>query len=143
MHFISASIWQRFIHVVSMVCIFLILTGCAGMNSGFNCPMKPGQLCSSLDEVNRMVDQGKMGRTQHPNGSDTAIESAGNTQTTPYAMDAVKADEPLRYGESIIRVWIAPFEDKSGNYHQPSTVYALLQPGHWVGNPVQATDSSD
>jgi hypothetical protein len=40
-----------------------LLAGCAGLNSQFDCPMPPGVMCKSLDEVNRMVDQGKLGRS--------------------------------------------------------------------------------
>ena len=37
-----------------------MLSGCGELNSQFTCPMKPGVTCQSLDQVNTMVDQGKL-----------------------------------------------------------------------------------
>ena len=37
-----------------------MLSGCGEFNSQFTCPMKPGVTCQSLDQVNTMVDQGKL-----------------------------------------------------------------------------------
>ena len=38
----------------------VMLSGCGELNSQFTCPMKPGVTCQSLDQVNTMVDQGKL-----------------------------------------------------------------------------------
>ena len=51
--------------------------------------------------------------------------------------------KPLRYGETVQRIWIAPFEDTSGNYHQESYVYTIVKPGHWLGYPVKATSEEE
>ena len=40
--------------------VFILLTGCAEMNSQFDCPMKPGVRCESLDQVNARVDRGEI-----------------------------------------------------------------------------------
>jgi hypothetical protein len=48
-----------------MLCFLIVATfllpGCADLNSNFDCLMKPGVVCKSLDEVNSLVDQGKLG----------------------------------------------------------------------------------
>ncbi len=36
-------------------------SGCAEADSKFDCPMKPGVSCSSLDQVNAKVDRGEIG----------------------------------------------------------------------------------
>ena len=49
--------------------------------------------------------------------------------------------EPVRFGETVQRVWIAPYEDASKNYHEPSYIYAVLDKSHWVGLPVKSVTS--
>lgn len=123
------------------------LTGCAEMNSDFTCPMTNGMQCKRIDTVNDMVDQGAIDTT----GMDATNSSAG--APGHYTPDTnIKADkiiqpypndgeaipgQPLRYGESVMRLWIAPFEDTQDNYHAPSLVYTVVQSGHWTGIPVQ------
>ena len=45
--------------------------------------------------------------------------------------------QPVRYGETVQRIWIAPYEDTEGNYHQDSFMYSVMKGGHWKGNPVK------
>ena len=42
---------------------------------------------------------------------------------------------PVRYGEGVMRLWIAPYEDTDGNYHQANRVYSVVQEGQWMHNP--------
>ena len=53
----------------------------------------------------------------------------------------MKYGDPVRYGETVLRVWIAPYQDKDGNYYQPVTLYTVVKGGHWIGAPVNAIDS--
>lgn len=48
--------------VMGFLLLPLLLTGCAAMNTNFDCPMKPGVTCESLDSINAKVDRGKIGR---------------------------------------------------------------------------------
>lgn len=121
-----------FANKICLGLIFFSLTGCAHMNSDFTCPMKPGQMCSSLDEVNTMVDQGKVGG-----------RADSNDTITPYPMAVMTTGEPLRYGESVQPIWVAPYEDQAGNYYQSSLMYAVVQPSHWMENPVKAITHTD
>jgi hypothetical protein len=74
-----------------------LLAGCAGLNSQFDCPMPPGVMCKSLDEVNKMVDQGKLG------GS-----------------DALALDSQLTRSRSkVVRIGI-PSENRQENYYLSS-----------------------
>jgi conjugal transfer pilus assembly protein TraV len=58
-------------------------------------------------------------------------------------MQAPMVGEPIRYGETVQQIWLAPFEDTAGNYHEPSIVYIILQPPHWIGVPTKAIVSED
>jgi conjugal transfer pilus assembly protein TraV len=116
----------------------IILSGCAGLNSSFTCPKQPGVMCNSLDQVNTMIDQGKLGsptfsyannKTQKNNG----VNFSNSDMSYPLA-----SSDPLRYPEAVTRIWVAPFEDDNGNYHQDSLMYAVIKPGQWIGEPVKA-----
>lgn len=130
----------------------VLLSGCASMNSDFDCPMKPGVMCKSLDGVNTMVDQGQLNTKE----TDTDCKDCQNTKSndakqshlssfnTPFpAKIGLQPGEPLRYSESVLQIWIAPYEDAQGNYHQESDVFTVVKGGHWIGAPVKAINSDD
>jgi len=124
--------------IVSLfVLICGVSTGCTTMNSSFDCPNKAGVQCKSLDQINNMVDNGQIqGRTQ----SDSHANSMSETEFQPYPMKtSYYPGEPLRYGETVQRVWVAPFEDTEGNYHQDNFIYTVSKGGHWIGSPVNKT----
>jgi conjugal transfer pilus assembly protein TraV len=120
----------------------MVLCGCSHLNSDFQCPMKPGVRCESLDQVDRQIDQGRIGKINNSvksNFSNVQLVSA-TTPITPlpiYYKGDVRANcsKPLRYGETVMRVWVAPFEDTAGNYHQESDIYTVVKPAHWINYP--------
>lgn len=145
----------------------MVLTGCTAMNSSFDCPKSKGMMCKRIDQVNAMVDQGEIDTSGQPSSAavktsadDTPKpmpsvhpvrnnsisfgqqkeeqDSAGN-YSMPYPEDKeALPGKPLRYGETVMRLWLAPFEDTQDNYHSPSMIYAVVKPGHWIGQPVKA-----
>lgn len=128
----------------------LLLSGCASLNSKFDCPVKPGVMCESIDQVNAQVDQGTLGGDATASGCKncTGVKGRpmpeGGNFTTPYPTLAMNPGDPMRYGETVMRVWMAPFEDKDGNYYQPTVLYTIVKPGHWMGQPLKAiTDEGD
>ena len=125
----------------SLILISLIgLVGCSSsLNSAFDCPLTPGVVCKSLDQVNAAVNRGELGKDSCIGKNCISNKSKNNRTTTnifstPYPM-IMKTGEPLRYGERVIRVWIAPYEDDVGNYHQGTIINAVAKKGHWIANP--------
>jgi conjugal transfer pilus assembly protein TraV len=119
------------------------MTGCTTMNSSFDCPNKAGVNCKSLDQINGMVDTGEIhGRTR---GSvfdaakgEKSEKSADRAEFQSFPMSAAfMPGQPIRYGETVQRIWIAPYEDTEGNYHQDSLMYSIMKGGHWIGRPVK------
>jgi hypothetical protein len=54
------------VKILSRTLLFIItstLIGCAHLNSNFDCPMKPGIQCESIDEINARVDCGQFDGT--------------------------------------------------------------------------------
>lgn len=106
--------------IISFIAFSILLTGCSNLNSQFDCPMRPGVHCESLDQVNSRVDRGEI-----------AYESR------------LISSSSVRRHETVLPVWIAPYEDTDGNYHQASEVYAIVKPGYWQGHPPKAITSDE
>ena len=119
------------------------LAGCAGTNGHFNCDKVGGRGvgCASLDQVNQMANEGQFTQTSASTTSNT-INTALPAVQTGYQGITPKAGMPLRYGEAVQNVWIAPYVDQGGNYHWPQMVSVIVSPGHWVGAPLNALQQS-
>lgn len=102
----------------------LTLSGCASMNSEFNCPAGKGIGCKSIQEVDEQVNQGKLGAIDSPTKSIALQEKI----VKPSVIQAIP---PTRFPETILSIWIAPYEDKQGNYYAESRVYSVVREGKW------------
>jgi len=55
-----------------------------------------------------------------------------NPPGRPTGMPAViRPGDPLRSGERVLRVWMAPWVDADGDYHDQAYVYLVLDHGRW------------
>lgn len=130
--------------LVMMACILIQLgglTACSIMNSSFDCPNKSGVNCKSLDQINRMVDSGEIrGRMQTGCAGVAKCTDGAEFQSFPVSA-SFRSGQPIRYGETVQRIWIAPYEDSEGNYHQDSIIYAVMKGGHWIGRPVKTVNA--
>lgn len=128
------------IYKLGLVILVMTLTGCSSMNSSFDCPNKAGVNCKSMDQINTMVDSGQL-----PTAGCSSCCSSANDKSadfTPYPTTiSYSPGQPIRYGESVQRIWVAPFEDNDGNYHQDSMMYSVVKGGHWIGKPVKEVTS--
>jgi conjugal transfer pilus assembly protein TraV len=116
------------------------LSACNAMNSSFDCPNKAGTSCKSLDQINRMVDSGQLQSKPDVSMSNSYHKTPEFQSVTSFSN--YKPGEPLRYGETVQRIWIAPYEDTEGNYHQESVLYTIVKDGHWIGTPVQSVKAT-
>lgn len=137
------TIMKRHIIFTFLLVLTGLQTACT-MNSSFDCPNQAGVNCRSLDQVNSMVDSGQIrGRTQLAGESAKVAKIANHPEFEPYAItNGFIPGAPLRYGETVQRIWIAPYEDTEGNYHQDSFMYSIMQEGKWIGRPVKALTAS-
>lgn len=114
-----------------------LLTGCNDLNSQFTCPQQPGVSCQSLDQVNTLIDQGKLAGASSLTAKGTKITAqpaviglnkhfAGNDDTR----------QKLRTQDNVMRLWIAPYIDTHGNYFSASVVYHVIERGQWNGESV-------
>ncbi len=120
-----------------------LLSGCTGMRSKFDCNVSSGGGCVSMKQVNKMADYGAFsGDYIHKDGKRYIRANAKNkrdkknkeNRVNGYPLKAFEGS-PIRSNESIQQIWIGPYEDKNGNYHEPSYVYTVIKKGTWLGEP--------
>lgn len=112
------------IRILSVI-VFISLTGCASLNSEYNCPAKKGIGCKSIHEVNQIVDEGAIAYSKE--AKEHEIQPFKQfTQTKAIGL------APKRSFEKVLSILIAPFVDKSGNYHDASTVHTVIENSDWV-----------
>lgn len=114
--------------------MMMLLTGCNDLNSQFTCPKQPGINCQSLDQVNTLIDEGKLAS----DSSSSAPKMKANTPSIVMSANQDfknKEDSPpaLRTPDNVMCLWIAPYVDTEGNYFSASVVYHVIQPSQWVG----------
>lgn len=128
------------------VSLVMALVGCASAGSStFSCPSPSTGMCSSVGTVDTMVKTGQLNNTSNQSSANTqsASVNTGNDATgsfgnfsTPFPDSVITPGAPLRIQEQIMPIWIAPYQDKEGNYHDAATLYTIVHPGTWAGNPV-------
>lgn len=136
--------------------LFAALSGCGsltGLNAGddFSCPMTPGVSCRSLSDT---YEDSVRGRTPDRLERDKAIEAASKAlpeiadepsdkQDAPEAPAAEKAsavkaagqktgDNPKRLPEVIVTIWIAPWTDDEGDFHEGERIHARAFDARWA-----------
>lgn len=136
--------------------LFAALSGCGsltGLNAGddFSCPMTPGVSCRSLSDT---YEDSVRGRTPDRLERDKAIEAASKAlpeiadepsdkQDAPEAAPAEKAsavkaavqkagDNPKRLPEVIVTIWIAPWTDDEGDFHEGERIHARAFDARWA-----------
>lgn len=135
------------------VSLVMLLVGCASAGSStFSCPSPSTGMCSSVGTVDTMVKTGQLnnGTSQSDAATQTASANTGSGASgsfgnfsTPFPDSVITPGAPLRIQEQIMPVWIAPYQDKEGNYHDAATLYTIVHPGTWAGNPVPEVDDDE
>ncbi|NNM59377.1 MAG: type IV conjugative transfer system lipoprotein TraV [Legionellales bacterium] len=136
------------LRAASLVLTSALFTGCASTgSSNFSCPAPNTGMCKPIHDVDKMVSDGQLGQDGTSTGKNgiKANQTAGafDNFSTPYPASIITPGAPLRIQEQIMAVWVAPYQDKQGNYHDPSTLYSVIEPGRWVADPVRAVDGND
>ena len=119
--------------IATAVLLCMGLSGCVSMNGldakeSFSCKAPPGIGCSSLSGVyaNAVADN-LPGSTTKPatvygkndQGKNTVVGEAPTTGT------------PVMSVPTVLRVWMAPWEDNRNVLHDQAFLYAVADPGHW------------
>jgi conjugal transfer pilus assembly protein TraV len=118
----------------------LVLTACSTASESFDSQATQGVGSKSISQVNAMIDKGQIEGIKGDNESDKVIAPV-LVQTPMPALNQetiVLSDYSVIYRqpEQHMRVWIAPFQDANGNFHEASVVHTLQRPSFWQVNTI-------
>lgn len=110
--------------VISTFGIFL--SGCVGMGNKFDCNVDSGGRCAPMHHINQMANYGAF--TERLPKADKSvlaeIKDMGTKQN-------IYGTTPIRSNEKTQQIWIGPYEDANGNFHEGSYVYAVVKKSSW------------
>ncbi|WP_321160834.1 type IV conjugative transfer system lipoprotein TraV [Enterobacter mori] len=131
-----------------------LLSGCAGMNTDFDCQSLAHDRCLTMEDANQLArnlpaEANRKGETSIPAFFDMPASkspsfvrtvSAGTGGDSPRRTDAAgganiqtSAKLPGRASPVIARLWIAAWVDNDDVFHAPSVVSFVAVPDHWTG----------
>lgn len=154
---------HRKANLISLALVFAALPGCAvsGGDRNFACPEPDGVTCRSALEVYEALDRGEELGAGKPAAPAIRVEPAPATarqasviegadgvllfdapvptpEPTPLAQVASE-ETPLRTPAKVMRIWIAPWEDRHGDLVMASHVYTEIEGRRWrVAAPAPA-----
>jgi len=103
---------------ILIISLIIFLCGCAGMKKQQGCNIGTDSKCGSLDAVFNKQEKEKKEVMGYP--------------ISGYA------GSPIRSHEKVQQIWLGPYEDEDGNFHEPSYVYTVVKKGIWFGEPAEA-----
>lgn len=95
--------------LLTMTISCIVATGCTSMNGDYDCPIKTRPSCISLRDMDRSLKD----------SSYRITSSAIHKEQLPLSF-------PRRTKDLITKIWLAPYEDSEGNYHQASYMYTVV-----------------
>ena len=132
--------------VISILSI--MLSGCMGIGSSFDCNMDSGGRCAPMYQINRMASRGSFSSsetaTDKPyeiNKSMFALKKGSSAKQnilgeTPSSSNSLRSNplrsNLLRSNEKTQQIWIGPYEDANGNYHEGSNIYTVVKKSEWI-----------
>ena len=113
-----------------LFCVWLPGCSMTGMDAqkSFSCKAPPGISCSSLSGVYANAVADNLPGSTTKQASVYGKEGQGRSTV---AGEAPATGTPLLSVPTVLRVWIAPWEDNRKVLHDQSFLYAVADPGHW------------
>jgi len=111
------------------------LTGCIGMGSRFDCNVDSGGKCAPMNHINKLANYGVFAERSHKDNKAEiykidkmmSTERKGNK-----SKQRIYGTTPIRSNEKIQQIWIGPYEDTNGNYHEGNYVYVVVKKSKWL-----------
>lgn len=130
--------------LVASIAAMASLVGCGTMSgldasSSFSCKAAPGVSCQSISGVHQNANAGNLPFQQEENAPKVAAgekKSYGtpraDSKISPKDMNAQYSGMPVRQPPLVLRVWMAPYEDDSGDLHDQTYFYTMVHSGKWM-----------
>lgn len=122
----------------------LLLAGCTslsgvGGDTQYACPAPSGVQCGSVSANYLQSLRGDLpGQPPTPRaGSDPGGASAATVTPGRSGNARVDPESPLYSPPRILKLWVAPWEDRDGVLHDAAFVFVPIDHGHWVLDPVR------
>ncbi len=137
------NMYYKFVNCFTSIAI-LALTACSSVSESFDSEATKGVGAKSISQVNAMIDQGKIGAVVGGVLGDLAHTQVvapvivqnpvaiANSETIVLSDHSVIQRQP----EQHLRIWLAPFQDMQGNFHEAAVVHTLQRPSFWQVNAV-------
>ncbi len=107
-----------------------LLNGCEMMNSSYDCPLSEGASCMALHDMDAAVTRGEYPKNVTSNNKESDVYVQHK--------DLMPGTYPTRTKDRVAKIWLAPYEDNSGNYHEQSNIYTVIENSTWSGAPISA-----
>ena len=118
------------IATLALLCIWLSGCSMTGMDAqkSFSCKAPPGISCSSLSGVyaNAVADNLPGYATKS-----ASVYGKKDQEKSTVVGEAPTTGAPVLSVPTVLRVWIAPWEDNRNVLHDQTFLYAVADPGHW------------
>jgi conjugal transfer pilus assembly protein TraV len=133
------NVYYNFVKI--FVCVWLLsFTGCSTASESFDSEATKGVGSKSISEVNAMIDQGKIEGIRGDTDANKVIAPVlvQTPMPTLNPETIVLSDHSVihRQPEQHMRIWMAPFQDANGNFHEAAVVHTLQRPSFWQVNTV-------
>lgn len=114
--------------VVFAIISVLNTSACALYSKEFDSKYENGVGCKSISEVNQMVDTGLIKGSE-----DHTLPSPLHSSSDKTSKPIILSDQGMiqRVQEQHLSVWIAPYQDEQGNFHEASVIHTVIKPGSW------------
>lgn len=120
-------------NVMTLILVGAMISGCSTLGQEeFDCPNNPnGYGCKGLKEVQELINQKTEGTQIFP-----VVGNVSGQAVDPKSVSFYDHSVINRSSEEQLHVWIAPFQDEQGNFHEPSVIHTVIRPSYWQMNSI-------
>jgi hypothetical protein len=120
----------------SLVPCLALLCGCSPNAEHFDSEPGKGVGARPISRVNTMVDRGEIPDVRGDGVPSPRIAPVFVPGGIPqHELDSVIVSDKARVTrtpERHVRVWVAPYQDGAGNFHEGTYVHTLIRPSTWA-----------
>lgn len=111
--------------------LLIILSGCS-TTPQYACNAPDGGKCQSVTAAYQAALGKKAKAEKVTTNSNTASNGTNATQAKPAVTQYIPEGVAIRSMPQVMRVWIAPWEDNNGVFHDQSYNYFVADAGEWT-----------
>lgn len=114
-----------------------LLSGCGLYSSQFDCPAGSGERCTSISDVNSLVDKGAVPKKKpvkrRKKRSGFSLFGKKLPVFQPSKPQLVRSSDSIyRAPEKTLRILVAAYESESGDHLEERFIHTVVQPARWA-----------